>query len=174
MTFHSRYKERKSRVCSCGEVYNTPGRVCLKCMRKAVTGKGSESEERLVSYSVPQLLRIAQGECNEYIRKRDEGKPCWSSGVKWESTFQAGHCFPAGKYSGVRFDEQNIAGQSLADNYYKLDDTSLKEAFKKRIGRLEFELLEARAEATRFHKWDRNELVKVIIEFREKLKGLKK
>lgn len=64
---------------------------------------------------------------NMYIRIRDtlydvSGQPyfiCISSGKKCPITeMHAGHYFSAGHNEAIRFDERNVNGQSMRDNYY--------------------------------------------------------
>jgi hypothetical protein len=168
-----RYQPKK-KVCSCGKVFLTMGGMCMSCKQKAQSGRGSDSPDRLITFGIPRLLKEATGECNEYIRLRDHGCACWSCGKKYEKDFQAGHIFPAGQHSAVRFDEGNIFLQCLNCNYYKTDETELKEAAIKFLGRFQYELLEARAKIDTRHKWDRFELSEIITTYREKSKNIKR
>lgn len=101
---------------------------------------------------------------NKWIRERDKNKPCISSGSKPE---QAGHFYPAGSYSGVRFDEVNVNGQSKEDNCYKAGN---EEAYRVGlIGRYGIETvkeLEEKAKATRLYKWSREELEEIITKYK--------
>lgn len=46
---------------------------------------------------------------NAYIRERDKGQPCISCGKKYGTfTNSAGHYYPAGNYSFLRFNEDNV------------------------------------------------------------------
>ena len=55
---------------------------------------------------------------SKYIRLRDKGKPCVTSGRVWEDTFQCGH-FVSRKWYSVRWDERNAHGQSAAANMFE-------------------------------------------------------
>ncbi len=54
---------------------------------------------------------------NAWIRKRDAGNPCISCGNP--KTLQAGHFYSAGKFTHMRFNEDNVHGQCLKCNYYE-------------------------------------------------------
>lgn len=63
-----------------------------------------------------ELIWRAKDKFHAYIRKRDQDQPCISCGKY--TTLQAGHFFSAGKYPGLRFDEDNVHGQCLRCNYF--------------------------------------------------------
>jgi hypothetical protein len=60
--------------------------------------------------STNELLKVAQNAFNAKVRERDKNKGC-ICGCR-RKVEQAGHFFPAGSYSGVRFDERNVHGIS--------------------------------------------------------------
>lgn len=68
-----------------------------------------------------QLTAEAQTAFNRYIRARDYGKPCISSGVAmdWNGNgVDAGHYRSRGSAPHLRFDERNVHAQSKHDNRY--------------------------------------------------------
>lgn len=70
---------------------------------------------------------------NAWIRKRDAGKPCISCGRY--VTLQAGHFYSAGNFNHMRFNEDNVHGQCLQDNYYKQQsDTLYRKNLIEKIG----------------------------------------
>lgn len=118
------------------------------------------------------LLKIAISTLHNYVRLRDAAKGCIS--CKKGKVEEAGHYFPAGKYSGVRLDEINVNGQCKACNC--LTDGNLEEymnGMKLRYGVDALMELELRAMATKVYKWSRAELIDIITEFRNKTKELK-
>ena len=71
--------------------------------------------------SMGQLTAEAQTAFNQYIRARDYGKPCISSGVAmdWNGNgVDAGHYRSRGSAPHLRFDERNVHAQSKHDNRY--------------------------------------------------------
>jgi hypothetical protein len=113
---------------------------------------------------LPKLLQMAQITFNKWIRKRDEGKPCISGGGIAE---EAGHCFPAGSFSGVRFDEINVNGQSVEDNRFKGGKREqCLEGIAQRYGMQYAEELVIRARVTKKYSWSREELVKIINKYK--------
>ena len=68
--------------------------------------------------SLESLKKTVVNLCHKYIRLRDVGKPCVSCKVPYKSDFDAGHCYPAGKYSNLKFNEYNIHGQCIQCNRF--------------------------------------------------------
>lgn len=115
-----------------------------------------------------QLIKT-QRKFNEYIRLRDQDKPCISCGrYKIE---HAGHYYPAGKYSSVRFNEDNVHGQCLHCNYFQHGNLIKYRVFlERRIGKERLDLLDS--EATRkIHKWSNNELIQIYEIYKVKIKN---
>ena len=121
------------------------------------------------------LLKSVKDVCHKYIRLRDKGKPCISSGIPWKSDFQAGHFFKAELYPWVRFHEHNINGQSILDNCLKDGNfQGYSENLPKRIGQENYDELCRLAEEgkkTPF-KWDREELKRIRKYYNDKIKEL--
>ena len=119
--------------------------------------------------TLPKLKAEAQIHFNRFIRKRDEGLPCISSGKYVEC--QAGHFFPTSTHDGLSFDEDNCHGESAYSNCF--DEGHLipyRENLLKRIGQERFDALYQRAADYKKygHKWSRSELEAII----EKYKNL--
>jgi hypothetical protein len=111
--------------------------------------------------SLPTLLELAQKTHNQWIRLRDADKECiCCTGRKSE---QAGHYYPVGSYSGVRFDEVNTNGQS---EYCNCGQYGNHEGYRvgiiERYGEPELKELDLRAQLSKFKKWDREELIEII------------
>lgn len=121
------------------------------------------------------LLKSVRNVCHEYIRKRDEGKPCISCGTAYKSDFDAGHLFKAELDSIVRFDERNIHGQCIQCNRYKegnIDNYRLN--LPHRIGKDAFNELEALASFGKRNgfKWERSKLNEIKNHYKSKIKRL--
>ena len=68
------------------------------------------------SKSLPKLKADLQKVFNQFIRLRDQDKPCISCGqVK---LLQAGHYYPVQGYEGLRFDEFNVHGECAGCNCF--------------------------------------------------------
>ena len=96
--------------------------------------------------SMGQLTAEAQTAFNQYIRARDYGKPCISSGVAmdWNGNgVDAGHYRSRGSAPHLRFDERNVHAQSKHDNRYLSGNvTSYRIGLIERIGLEAVEALE--------------------------------
>jgi len=126
---------------------------------------------RKVNYdnkTIFQLVKIAQRHFNKFIRERDKNLPCINCG-KYR-TLQAGHFFPTGTYSGLRFDEDNCHGECLQCNYYNSQSHAYgyKENLIIKLGLVRFDKLEQKAAYYKRHgrKWDRFELIEIIEKYR--------
>ena len=117
-------------------------------------------------FTLPELLLFTQAIFNKWIRERDKYTPCISSGIVVE-TIQAGHYKPAGSYSGVRFDEINVNGQSVEENCFKGgNEKEYRNGLIARYGLEKVEALEKRAIETRLKKWTRAELTEIINKYK--------
>lgn len=113
-------------------------------------------------------LQKTQKKFNEFIRLRDKDQPCISCGrYKIE---HAGHYYPAGKFTSVRFNEDNAHGQCLHCNYFLHGNLIKYRVFLlRRIGEARLNLLDS--EATRkIHKWSNNELIQIYEIYKTKIK----
>ena len=127
------------------------------------------------SKSLPQLKAQCQEFCNEYIRLRDQGKPCISCS-KAEKTLQAGHYYSVQGYDGLRYDEDNVNGECAGCNCF--DESHLigyGDNLPERIGKERFEALKIRAAEYKRngYKFSRSEILEKIEYFKNKIKELK-
>lgn len=150
---------------------------------KPKTGKKGRAID-LRNKSIPALLKLAREEFNLFIRNRDrlEGDRFYCPTCKktkkievkdGKSNYQACHCFPAGFYPELKFNENNVFGGCLACNYFKHGSSyTYNDWVRERIGEEEYQKLKDLT-AYREHngwKWDRFELIEII----EKYKKLNK
>lgn len=113
---------------------------------------------------LPKLLKKAQTVFNAYIRNRDKDSGCISCGG---SVDHAGHYFPVGSHSKLRFDEMNVNGQCVGCNTYKHGNLIMyRMGIVKKYGKLMVELLEIEATDTRVKKWTRAELEEIIQKYK--------
>jgi len=126
--------------------------------------------------SLNELKKQTQLLFNKYIRLRDQGLPCISSGIPYMSDFDAGHCFSVGSYEGLRFDYDNCHGQSIGDNRFK-EGNSVDYLINlpKRIGQKRFDELMERAKEYKMngYKFSRVELLEIQKDIKQKTKELK-
>lgn len=134
---------------------------------EAYRKKGQKIQKR---YSIPNLLKRAEEEFNLFIRTRDQGKPCISCG-NW-STLQAGHYYPAGHSSILRFNEDNVHGQCCSCNLHKSGDLSnYRLNLERKIGKERLaDLDNLHLMGKRGYKWDRFFLETLIQEYKAKNK----
>lgn len=113
-------------------------------------------------------LQKTQSKFNEYIRLRDKDQVCISCGRS--KIEHAGHYYPAGKYSSVRFNEDNVHGQCVSCNYFQHGNLIKYRVFlERRIGKDRLNLLDS--EATRkIHKWSQTELIQIYEIYKAKIK----
>lgn len=107
---------------------------------------------------------------NAFIRKRDEGKGCIScKSLKIE---HASHFYPAGKFTALRFNEDNVHGSCMRCNYFMHGNlNSYRLNLVHRIGKDRLELLDGLANRS-VHKWNILELQTIEEEYKLKIKSL--
>lgn len=119
-------------------------------------------------------IQKVQAKCNEYIRLRDEGKPCISCGEFKQ--LQAGHFYAVGGYAGLRFDEININGECMRCNCFNGSHLiAYWDNLVERIGQAEFNALKQRAADYKKNgrKFSKSELLEIYNYYCEKIKQLK-
>ncbi|HUX57108.1 MAG TPA: recombination protein NinG [Bacteroidales bacterium] len=124
--------------------------------------------------SLPKLKADCQKIFNEYIRLRDQGRPCISCGLM--KPLQAGHYFPTQGYDGLRFNEDNVHGECAGCNCF--DESHLIHYGRNlwlRIGRENVEYLAECAQEYKHigYKWSRSELIELIEKYKAKVKELR-
>ena len=167
--------------CYADFILNTDtGRILLEKAQLKASKPRRELEEAekemKQSKKLPVVIQQTQIVFNRYIRLRDKGKSCISSGVPWRPDFDAGHLFSVKQYSSLRFDEMNCHAQSIGDNRFKegnFEDYLLN--VKHRIGEAAFNELQKRAEQSKrgVHKWDIDHVMEIKKLYQEKIKKLK-
>lgn len=122
--------------------------------------------------AVPRSKQIqkTQKAFNAYIRKRDQDKGCISCHTyKIE---HASHYFAAGKYTALRFHEDNVHGSCLRCNYFMHGNlVNYRKNLIGRIGKDRLELLEGLALRI-VKKWSTLELQEIEKEYKTKIKNL--
>lgn len=117
----------------------------------------------------PELLKLAQIVFNKFIRQRDSQDgyfTCISSGDRLPvSQMQAGHLFPVSTSSMLRFDEDNVHGQSIEQNCFNPNhQASYRKNVVERIGRFNLERLESLQHCEK--KWSKEELIEIINKYK--------
>ena len=109
---------------------------------------------------------------NAYVRQRDKGKPCISQNIGYLKNFDAGHLYSKNQYSAIRFDLDNIHGQSIyANRYLEGDFDNYLINLETRIGKEKLDALNEKAKQCKreVKKWTIPELK----EIQENIKNLK-
>jgi hypothetical protein len=168
--------DKKCQECSTTFVpYKTTDRLCYVCTKTKLALKNLEKikkekvkKQKEDLLTLQDYLKLAQQVFNKYVRLRDEGLVCISC-QKPPRKKNCGHYFSQGGHSNVRFDEMNCHLQCehcnsfLSGNLIEYGNNLIE-----RIGKDEFELLRNRAYETR--KWTKDELKKLIAEYKLKIK----
>ena len=163
--------------------YSTLQRVCsLACSIKASEQdrekkkakkwevKKKQLKKDLETHS--ELIKKCQKVFNEYIRLRDQNKPCISCRKPLTGKFDAGHYYSTGGYPELRFNEDNTNAQCVACNQHKSGNLiEYGEGLKERIGIYRFNKLKNKRHIPR--KYTKEELRGKIKHYRAKVKALK-
>jgi hypothetical protein len=139
-----------------------------------VNKPGRDNERKVVKETpLPMLLEIAQKIFNTYIRLRDKDKGCISCGGKVE---HAGHFYPQGAYSALRFHEINVNGQDELCNCGKYGNLEeYEKGLIKRYGQKAVDELHSKAFRSKgVYKWARAEVSGVISDCKKKISELQK
>lgn len=149
----------------------------IEALQKLEQKKKSESKEwnerksklKKDMLTVQDYLKLAQQVFNSFIRKRDEGKPCFSCGKKINGVVHASHYFNANNHYNVRFDENNVFSCCYKCNV-QLSGNLIEYGInlEKEIGSDEFVILREKAYQTR--KFTREELKEIIKKYKKLLK----
>ena len=120
-----------------------------------------------------KLTQDAQMIFNAWIRRRDSEDgyfTCISSGDTFPvCQMNAGHYYSVGQYPGLRFDEDNVHGQSIRDNKWLHGNLiGYTENLPGRIGTERFDALRKQAAEYKQHgyKFSRAELQEIIEKYR--------
>lgn len=126
--------------------------------------------------TIYDLIKEAQTAFNAFIRARDSKQPCISCGKPppdlsgLHAGRDAGHFRSTGSASHLRFDEDNCHAQCVKCNQYGAGMAiDYRISLIKRIGLERVERLESDNEV---HKWTREELRRIKVIYRGKLRDL--
>jgi hypothetical protein len=138
---------------------------------KAWTKEKKEWSDKLMTLS--DHIQLCQKVFNTFIRIRDKGKPCISSGRPLITKYDAGHYYSCGAYPNLRFHEDNCHGQSVHDNRDKHGNLiEYRERLIERIGMDSFLTLEAMKQIPR--NYSIPEIKELTAHYRAKIKELQK
>ena len=180
-TFHRVYGLGKMCGCYSDWLLNSEaGKIKLEKSILKATKPRRELEkaekERKQRNTLSQEIQKTQTIVNRYIRERDKHKPCIASNIPWIPTFEAGHCYSKKQYSAIRFDYDNLHGQSINSNRFKDGEhDAYLINLPNRIGKERTEALKAKAaECKKYTKhWTFEELKAIQEDAKQKLKDLK-
>ena len=177
---------KKKKCKSCGKMftqsYSTLQIACsTKCAINYAKTKKKEQAESLNDarkdiVSLPKEIKKTQDIFNKFIRLRDVNKPCISENIPYQKDFDAGHYYSVKQFSGIRFNEDNVHGQSISGNRFK--EGNFEMYTTNIIHRIGKERLEKLNELARYYKanpkkWTIPELKEIQKEYRIKIKKLK-
>jgi hypothetical protein len=156
--------------------------LALIAKRNAKAAKADRVETRARKEkikTIPQLIKAAQVEFNNFVRLRDAGKPCICCGriaddkdLLTGSRWDAGHYRSTGSASHLRFHEDNCHRQLVRCNRHGAGRAvDYRIGLVRRIGLAAVEALESSNEP---HKWTRQELIEIRDTYRAKVRELKK
>lgn len=175
---------RKSKNCKvCGRnfyPFNTIDKtcsfVCFQALKeqdeiKVRFQKAKQSLEK--SDKAKDLMKIAKLLVQKYARLRDKDLPCISCGQNTSTVWDGGHFFKSELYSGLRFDELNLAKQCRKCNtYLNGNEIGYVHGFIGRYGLVAFNELSLKAKETKNKKWSVPELQEIINSYKLKIKDL--
>ena len=104
----------------------------------------SKQKREFYDNDIKTRKAAAKSACHAYIRQRDYGKPCICCGREYKESFHAGHYLESGNNPRIRYDEDNIHGQSDYCNTYQGGNSDdYKGNLIKKIGLEKVERLES-------------------------------
>jgi len=180
--------KRKRKKCKeCGELFmpfNSLQKVCSSECAILFSKKKRENEVELINNLIKEkkdrnkiqtYLNACKVIVHKYIRERDKGKNCISCNCQYDSTFDAGHFYPSGKFTSLKFNLDNIHGQCQKCNRYnegEFEKYSIN--LPNRIGLERYDNLVKLAENSLkiTKKWQREELKYIIKDIKIKLSEL--
>ena len=128
--------------------------------------------EKLKTYS--QRVQEARKVFQEFIRIRDQHKPCISCATTHSDIWDAGHFFKAELYSGLIFHEDNCHRQCRRCNrFLGGNESAYRMELVSRIGVERVNALEALKNSHRQKKWTDDELELIKTKSKEKIKYYK-
>jgi hypothetical protein len=148
-------------------------RLAIQKVQKPKLELEKAKEESKRNKSLSYLLESVKTICHKFIRLRDRGKPCISCGQPWHSDFDAGHFYPAGSFSSLKFDETNISGQCIGCNRFNEgNEANYRIGLLNRYSKGYLDLLDSKAMLDKKikHKWDRQSLEEIREYYKTKIK----
>lgn len=170
--------ECKSKYTPEREFQTTCGYECAITYAKQLTEKREASKKKDARKSLREykktdtkvLKELAQKIFNMYIRERDAKLPCISCGTTNDIQYHASHFKPAGGYSYLRFDENNVHKSCVRCNSHLAGNlVPYRVALIEKIGIKEVERLE---KPNQLKRWKAEELQEIITTYRAKIKEL--
>lgn len=147
-----KYKPKPKKCKQCDKEFMPYTPLQIVCSPSCALEYNSEKEVKkrvktmkkdLLTHS--DYLGILQVVFNKYIRLRDKDKGCICCNRRLEGTYDAGHFYSVGAYPNLRFDEDNVHGQTRHCNSFLHGNLiAYREGLIKRIGLERFEALEKR------------------------------
>ena len=122
---------------------------------------------KMKKVTIPDLIAKAAKRFNKFIRERDKHLGCISCGGAVEN---AGHYYSAGQYPPLRFNEDNVHGQTIACNKWRHGNLiEYRKGLVKRIGEDRVRKLDMIADEYKRNgfKWDRFSLIEIIQRYEE-------
>lgn len=120
---------------------------CLAAWGKQLVAKESKKwvkDKREELKTTKDWLQLLQVVFNTWVRERDKGKSCISSGRPLTGKYDAGHFWSTGAYPNLRFHEDNCHGQTVHDNRDKHGNLNeYRPRLIERIGQERFDAMEA-------------------------------
>jgi hypothetical protein len=140
----------------------------------------AKTVQKYQKYSLPQLLDKARLKFNAFIRERDRLKDygdgnyyycptCKTTKRIIGNNYQACHCFPAGHYSWIAFNEDNVFGGCKHCNYYQHGTNYVyNDWVREKIGEERYQKLRDLNSYYEKHgyKWDRFNLIEIIEKYK--------
>ena len=147
----------------------------LKLARAKITPK-MRRDATYETMPLPKLMALAQAVFNTFIRNRDAINgthfycpTCNTTKVIDRTSYHACHCYPAGKYSALRFNELNVYGGCSSCNKFKHGTSYIyNDWVRKKIGRKAYKNLLAtqREWDIQRHRWEKPDLIDIIEKYK--------
>ncbi len=134
--------------------------------------KTKKKERKTLSLEIEKTQKLV----NKYVRLRDQGKPCISQNIPYTPDAEAGHLYPKNQFSAIRFDLDNIHGQSIyANRNLKGDFENYIIRVEKRIGKERLEILKNKAAECKINvkQWSFDELKQIQKDIKIKIERWK-
>jgi hypothetical protein len=151
-----------------------------KVKKTGLKSKVRKVKTTLYEKSLPRLLEIARDEFNLFIRNRDRlpnnrfyCPTCDTQKTIEGDNYQACHCFPAGFYSWIKFNENNVFGGCKSCNYFKHGASYVyNDWVRNKIGESEYKKLTDLNDywKGKTYKWDKFTIIEIIKTYKEKNK----